>query len=94
MLEEKYRRQITEILARRLTAGDRAFIFGSSLRSSAFADGDIGLLGASVTHATVCALAEDFEESLLPYFVDIVNFNDVDESFRETTLQGEVAWLI
>jgi hypothetical protein len=67
-------------------------VYGSSLRKDRFYDIDIGLTGA--VHPTALArLREDFEEGNFPYKVDVVDFTNVDASFKERVMCDKVLWL-
>lgn len=68
------------------------FIYGSSLVKERFGDIDIGVEG-EVDMRDIGALKEAFEESTLPYFVDVVNFNSVSEEFRENVRKQKIVWL-
>jgi predicted nucleotidyltransferase len=65
--------------------GVKAFIFGSRAHKSAakWSDIDIGLDGDPLSLETFNALLEAFEESDLPYKVDLVAFQHVSEEFKK-----------
>jgi len=65
----------------------KAFIFGSWAQGKArkFSDIDIGIEGKEPF--PLFELEEAFENSNLPYLVDIVNFNHVSEEFRKVAKQ-------
>lgn len=68
------------------------FIFGTSLKKNNFADVDVGVLG-EITDKDLQQLREQFEESNFPYFIDIVNFNKVKNSFKKNVFNGELMWI-
>lgn len=70
----------------------KIFIFGSSAKSNRFADIDVGIMG-EVTDKQIRELKEHFEESNFPFFVDIINFNKVDESFKKNVLDNQILWI-
>lgn len=93
MIKEKYLKQIKEIVSQ-ATANKKmeVFIFGSSIRDKKFGDVDIGIKG-EVDEKTINQLKEIFEESTLPYFFDVINFNKVDKSFKENVMEQKILWI-
>lgn len=67
----------------------KIFIFGSSVKSKKFGDIDVGIMG-DVTDAQIRELKTYFEDSNFPFFVDIVNFNNVEKSFSKNVLTNQV----
>lgn len=64
----------------------RVFIFGSRAtdRTRNFSDIDIGIKSAkAIPWWKLSAMEEAFEESDLPYTVDVVDFNMVGENFKK-----------
>lgn len=58
---------------------DEAKLFGSRAMGN-FKNGsdiDIAILGDAISLSLILKLKSDFEESSLPYFVDIVNYNSI-----------------
>lgn len=70
----------------------KIFIFGSSIKDKHFGDVDIGITG-DVTDKEVRDLKEFFEESNFPFFVDVINFNTVEEPFKKNVLNNKVLWI-
>ncbi|MDP3899955.1 MAG: nucleotidyltransferase domain-containing protein [bacterium] len=69
------------------------FIFGSALTKSHFGDIDIGA-GGKITDAEINVIKDKFENSNLPYFVDVINFNDVSDSFKRNIMHNnKVLWI-
>lgn len=69
---------------------DNAFIFGSWAVGNArtFSDIDIGIQSRrSIPDDIFSDLEEAFEESDLPYIVEVVNFNTVSEKFKAVAHQ-------
>ncbi len=77
---------VKQILFRYLNPKDYSlFIFGSwvSGKNRKYSDIDIGFKGRkNVSLSTIALLQEAFEESTLPYTVDLVDFSKVSERFR------------
>lgn len=67
----------------------KIFIFGSRATGKAkkFSDYDIGIIGEKPVEWKVLSLADEaFEESDLPFKVDIVDFSLVSDKFQKTAL--------
>jgi len=67
----------------------RVFIFGSRAtgRAKKFSDYDIGIIGKKPVEWKALSLADEaFEESDLPFKVDLVDFSLVSDKFRKTAL--------
>jgi len=64
---------------------NKAFIFGSRAKQNniRFSDYDLGLSGQEIDSETYFELQAAFEESNLPYKVDIVDFNKVSKKFQD-----------
>ncbi len=62
-----------------------AFIFGSRAISTAskFSDYDIGIEGEKIDPETYFSIIQEFEDSDFIYKVDLVDFNNVSESFMK-----------
>ena len=82
---------ITNILKSRLPQENKAFLFGSRAKNSAreFSDVDICISGSPLDLKTMAQLKEQFSESDLPYFVDIVLEEKISPEFR-TLIKNEM----
>ena len=80
-VEEKHKKIITEILAK---YPYEFYVFGSRAKGKAkkFSDLDICFFD-NIPWSIRAHLDEDFEESNLPYTVDIVDFNMCDDNFKQ-----------
>ncbi len=89
-LPNKYLTLVKEILAPLSRSYKvQVVIFGSRAKGTArkYSDLDIGLLGQSkLPFAQIVALKNQFYESSLPYTVDLVDFANVEESFKNIAL--------
>ena len=75
---------VRAILARHLPPGVQASVFGSRARGTAkpWSDLDLALSGeAPLPLSLLAALAEEFDESALPWKVDLVDRLTVSEAF-------------
>ena len=88
MLNRKTIKIIRDIVFRHLDPKKhRVFIFGSWAEGKArkFSDIDLGIEGKEPIARM--ELEEAFEESDLPYLVEIVNFNHLSEKFKKIAKQ-------
>lgn len=84
---------VSQFLKKRLSSKDtQVFIFGSAVRENRFRDVDIGVMGKA-DKAALSLLREDFEESNFPYIVDIVDFAQVSQGFKQKVFEDKVVWL-
>ncbi len=91
MIQQKYVSLIAECKEKFLP-NYKVFIFGSSLRNRMFRDVDIGVLRED-SNLDLTSFREALEESQLPYLTDVVDFDEVTETFREETFKEKVLWL-
>ncbi|MGA2141034.1 MAG: nucleotidyltransferase domain-containing protein [Brevinematales bacterium] len=74
----------------------RIFLFGS--RAKGFnkrgSDYDIGISGldSDMFHTLKSRLLYEVEESIIPYRLDIVNFDEADENFKEKAMGNIKEW--
>lgn len=93
MIKRKYLKKITDTIIRVYPKTDtKFFIYGSSLIKERFGDIDIGVLG-DIQGGNINKLKEEFTNSTLPYFVDVVNFNKVSKSFKDNVLNNKILWI-
>lgn len=73
---------------------NRYFVFGSSLHKEKFNDIDIGVIGAKTSGARVFDLKEKIEDTTIPYFVDVVDFDSAQKSFSDYVFaSGKILWI-
>ncbi len=93
MLQEKHTETITSIVDPCIKGKKvQVFLFGSSVRKERFGDFDIGLMG-EVDAPLVRKLKNAFEESTIPYKVDVVDFNHVAKTFRDNVFKEPIIWI-
>ncbi|MCD6270321.1 nucleotidyltransferase domain-containing protein [bacterium] len=90
MAPKKAEEQIKEIIFRFLDAKEyRVFIFGSRATGEAkkYSDYDIGIFGKKPISFEILGLIDEaFENSDLPYKVDVVDFSMVSKNFKKIAL--------
>jgi predicted nucleotidyltransferase len=94
MLKKRYLEKIKSEAVRfaKKNTGVKIFIFGSSLLRKNFGDVDLGILG-KINYRAIAELKENFTDSTIPYFIDIVNFNKVSKEFKENVFSNKVLWI-
>ena len=97
-LKQKYQDLINNIVIQRLD-NFRLILFGSRVRKDHNFCSDIDLaidyLGNNNKKLdfNLACIREDFEESIIPYEIDLVNLNRVDQEFKNSILnEGTVLY--
>ena len=86
---------LKELLKNQLPTGSKFFLFGSrAIGSAGFAaDIDIGISPSKPLDYTIISkLQEIIEESFVPYKVDLVDFSNVSEQFKQQALKKIIPW--
>ena len=82
-----HRRLVLDILRAHLPHSAKAWVFGSRAtgRARRYSDLDLAIdAGRRLTLDEIAGLAEAFSDSDLPYRVDLVDWHDIDERWRQT----------
>lgn len=77
---------LRKILHTHLPLSTKVWLFGSRSTGKAKPYSDIDLaidVGQSLSLDILAKLASEFEDSILPYKVDIVDWHAIDDTFRE-----------
>ncbi len=85
-LEEKYRHLVVDLLKKHLPSDAMVWVFGSraNRKPKPFSDLDLAIdVGHPLPYSTLLDLKQDFEESELPYKVDLVDRHTLTPSFGE-----------
>jgi predicted nucleotidyltransferase len=94
-LYRRSERYLKKLLRDNLPMGSKIFLFGSRARGNFTrgSDIDIGVMAGSIIDPKLLVkLSEIIDESFVPFKVDIVDFETVDESFREEAMKRIVQW--
>ena len=83
-LEQKYIEFIKETVSSMLH-NYKLYIFGSRVKNRAkkYSDIDLAIDSQELTPQTKSKLEATFDNSTLPYEVDIINLNDIDNKFKD-----------
>jgi predicted nucleotidyltransferase len=90
----EHRRIVLDLAAEHLPQGGKVWVFGSRAtgRARRYSDLDLAIdAGRRLTLAEAAMLREAFEESDLPYRVDIVDWHAIDERFRRFIATERIA---
>lgn len=93
MLKEKYQKQISDILKKRLGENAKFFVFGSSLENGRFSDVDVAIDSDIAEEKNIALAREDLENSLIPYKIDLVYLKKTEKKFRDKLLAEKKLWL-
>lgn len=86
-LEEKYLKQVKKILFKNLSNTDiKVYAFGSRVKDKCkkYSDLDLALQNddKKIDNKIISNLKYDFEESLIPIRVDILDLNNITDTFK------------
>jgi type I restriction enzyme S subunit len=93
-LQADLRRLVLDILRAHLPQHTKAWVFGSRATGRARRHSDLDLAidaGRRLTLDEIAELAEAFSDSDLPYKVDLVDWYDIDDRWRQTIASDRVA---
>ncbi|MBI3359036.1 MAG: nucleotidyltransferase domain-containing protein [Nitrospirae bacterium] len=94
MIKKKFTDQLKNHFLSVLKSGAKIFLFGSCLdKTDHFADVDVGIVGKGIDDKKISLIRENMENSTFPYKIDIVNFNEVDDSFKDEIFSKKIKWL-
>lgn len=82
-LENKYLEFIKNTVNANLS-NCKIYIFGSRVKGSAkkYSDIDIALESEDINEKTLQRIKNEFENSSLPYEVDVIDINNISETFK------------
>jgi len=83
------------LLKENLPENSQVFLFGSRARgdNSRNADIDIGVLSPKIDSKIIIKIREIIEESFVPFKVDIVDFSEVNKTFKNEALRSAIRWI-
>ncbi len=93
MISTRTLHQIQDTIHQSLKRPVRLFLFGSVLKRKNFRDVDVGILNAKISETELSKVRTALEESNIPYTVDLVDFSQVEKSFKEEVFNQDVKWL-
>jgi type I restriction enzyme S subunit len=93
-LPAEHRRLVLNILRTNLPRSTKVWVFGSraSGRARRYSDLDLAIdAGRLLTLDEIAELTEAFSDSDLPYKVDLVDWHNIDDRWRQTIMAERVA---
>jgi predicted nucleotidyltransferase len=90
----EHRRLVVNILRSNLPQSTKVWVFGSRAtgRARRYSDLDLAIdAGRPLTLDEIAGLAEAFSDSDLPYKVDIVDWRNIEDRWRQTIMAERVA---
>ena len=92
-LAPAYIQSIKDILQHHLPPHAKIWVFGSRVTGQAkpYSDVDLAVdIGEPLPLGMLAKLSSEFEESTLPYKVDIVDWHSISDTFRDKILQDRI----
>ena len=93
-LPADHARLLLNILSANLPGSAKAWVFGSRAtgRARRYSDLDLAIdAGRRLTLDEIARLSEAFSDSALPYRVDLVDWHDINDRWRQTIAAERVA---
>jgi len=87
MISKKYT-LMAQQLVKKIFPQNESFIFGGAARNTNYGDVDIAIKGIS-DYKKILELYDVFEYSNFPKTVDLIDFDNADDSFKEYVLLYE-----
>ncbi len=92
-LEDK--KQLIEIIKKHAPKA-KIYLFGSRARNTHSLASDIDLAiecDGKIDKFILSNIKEGMEESMVPFFVDVVDLNDIDQDLKKQILKDRVLWI-
>ena len=96
VISENERKIVKDVLSNVLADDVKVYVFGSRVKGTLkeYADLDLALQGRELLPQSILdTLNIKFEESLLPYKVDVIDLNNIDTDFYNTIKQDLTLFL-
>jgi len=85
MLKGRYKNKILSIINQYIP-GCTVYLFGSRARDDAHTSSDIDLAfdaGKKIEFRILCKIKEELEDTIIPFFIDVIDVHDVDDKFLQ-----------
>ena len=93
---ERYLERVKEMVLAALAGHEaQVFLFGSFASGAARQSSDIDVAidpSGPLPPGVMARLADEFDESTIPYTVDLIDLSTVSEDFRNRVIQEGIAW--
>lgn len=94
MIDKKYKDLFLQIITKH-APNCKIYLFGSRAKGTDAQSSDVDLAidcGSEIAPKIMGLIKEDVTESIIPYFVDIVDFSVVDEELRQQIIKHGILW--
>lgn len=94
MVEEKYKKVLIEIIEKHLP-NCKIILYGSRARGDNSPGSDIDVAidaGKKLSRFVVYRIANEIEETKIPFFVDVLDLQSADEAIRGQIKKDGVIW--
>lgn len=94
MIDKKYKDLFLQIITK-YAPNCKVYLFGSRAKGTDAQSSDVDLAidcGREIAPQIMGLIKEGIEESTIPYFVDVVDFNVVDEELRQQIIKHGILW--
>lgn len=94
VIDKKYKDLFLQIITKH-TPDCKVYLFGSRAKGTSAESSDVDLAidcGDEISPKIMGLIKEDIEESTIPYFVDVVDFNVADEELKKQIIKHGILW--
>ncbi len=94
MIEEKYKKQIISIIEKYLP-NCKIYLFGSRAIGDFYEGSDVDISidnGEKVSYEISFKIRSELEESTIPFFVDIIDINNIGDEMKNQILKHRIVW--
>jgi len=94
MIDKKYKDLFLRIITKHAPTC-KVYLFGSRAKGTHAESSDVDLAidcGNEISPQIMGLIKESIEESVIPYFVDVVDFNVADEELKKQIIKHGILW--
>lgn len=94
MVREEYKQKIIKII-KKYFPDCKIYLFGSRAKSTHSPGSDIDLAidnTKKVDRHLICRIKEEIEDENIPFFVDIVDLQNADDSIKSEITKDKILW--
>lgn len=94
MVNERYKKKLIEIIKKYLP-DCKIYLYGSRARGDFSQGSDIDLCidaGKKIDFRILGDMKEEIEESTIPLFVDVVDYHEISEEFKNNIMKDAILW--
>jgi len=94
VVSEKYKNMLIKIIEKYMPKG-KIYLFGSRAKKEHPLHSDIDIAidaGEKLNLALMGKIKDGIKESRIPFFVDVIDFNNVDDKMQSQVLEDGILW--